>query len=173
MAAGKWIARWKKQIICVMGSLFIFAAVMYGESVDNPLSQGYLERGDYGEDGRSYEIIVEGVCQKPLSCTVEISSMQYREDEALKVMDELFLQLPHMILGENESLDQVASDLNLVKVFEGVGIRAVWQSKNPEVIDSYGQITAEEIDSDGIPAALSVTLTDGKYKKEGEINLRV
>jgi len=173
MRAGKWIARWKKQIICIVGSLLIFMAAMYGEGMDNPLIQGYLERGSYGEDKKGYDLIVDGVCEEPLSCTVEISPLQYNEEEALKVMDELFLRLPQMILGENESLNEVTGDLNLVKAFGGTGIRAVWQSKTPEVIDSYGQITAEEIGSDGMEAVLWVTLTDGTYQKEGEFKLRV
>lgn len=173
MTAGKRISRWKKQILCILGSLLAFAAAVYRENVNSPLSKGYLERGNYGEDSRYYDIVADGAWEEPLACTVEIASIQYREEEALKVMEELFAQIPQMILGENESLNQVTTDLMLVTSFQDLGIRAVWQSKNPEAVDSYGRITAEKIDSQGISAVLSVALTDGRYKREGEIELRV
>lgn len=174
--AGRWTdrwARWKKQILCILGSLLVYAAALHGGDADNPLSRGYLERGDYGEDSRRYDIFVDGACGEPLSCTVEISPLRYEEEQALEVMEELFLTLPQLILGENESLNEIRTDLKLASSFEGTGIRAAWHSENPEVVDSYGKIVAENVDAGGISAVLSVTLTDGTYKKEGELKLRV
>ncbi len=173
MTAGQRISRWKKQILCILGSLLAFAAAVYGENVNSHLSKGYLERGNYGEDSRFYDIVADGAWKEPLSCTVEIAPIQYSEEEALKVMEELYAQIPQMILGENESLNQVTTDLMLVTSFQDLGIKAEWQSKSPEAVDSYGRITAEKISPQGIFAVLSVTLTDGRYKKEGEIKLRV
>lgn len=151
----------------------LFGMAMYGEHRDNPLSQGYLERGSYGEDSKRYDLIVDGADEGPLPCTVEISPMQYEKDKAMEVMEELLGRLPQQILGENPSLDQVRADLNLVTSFEGTGIAAVWRSEDPEILDSYGQITAQKIGEEGIPAVMFVTLTDGRYKKEGKIELRV
>ena len=173
MTAGQRISRWKKQILCILGSLLAFAAAEYGENENSHLSKGYLERGNYGEDSRFYDIVADGAWKEPLSCTVEIAPIQYSEEEALKVMEELYAQIPQMILGENESLNQVTTDLMLVTSFQDLGIKAEWQSKSPEAVDSYGRITAEKISPQGIFAVLSVTLTDGRYKKEGEIKLRV
>lgn len=167
------IGRWKKQMICIAGGFAVWAAAAYGETAGNSLSRGYLERGGYGEDSRRYEIVAEGMGEEPVFCTVEISPVQYTAREAAEVMGTLFLGLPRMILGENESLDQVRTDLNLPDSLDGTGIRCIWQSRDPEVIDSYGRITAEEIGEEGIQAALDVTLTDGIHKKEGEIKVRV
>lgn len=151
----------------------LFGIAVYGEYTGGPLSQGYLERGGYGEDSRRYDLIVDGDFGEPVTCTVDIGPVQYEEAMACEVMEELFDQLPERILGENESLDQVRTDLNLVTSFDGTGIRAVWQSRDPEVVDSYGQITAEDIGPEGIWAVLAATLTDGVYEKEGEIRLRI
>lgn len=165
--------RWRKQILCIVGSMLIFLASVYEERINSPLIQGYLERGDYGEDSRTYDIIVNGADSRPLSCTVEISPVQYKEEQALNVMEELAVGLPQQILGENESLSQVTTDLNLINSFEGTGVWAIWQSKNPNILDSYGRILAEKIDSEGVEAILSVTLTDGIYSKDEEIPLRI
>lgn len=48
----------------------LFGIAMYGEYRDNPLSQGYLERGSYGEDSKRYDLIVDGADEGPLPCTV-------------------------------------------------------------------------------------------------------
>ena len=167
------IGRWKKQIICIAGGFAIWGAAVYGETADNSLGQGYLERGGYGEDNRHYEIVAEGIGEEPISCIVEISPVQYSAEEAAEIMETLSLELPRMILGENRSLDQVRTDLNLPDSFEGTGIWCVWQSRDPEIIDSYGKITAEKIGEEGVQAVLGVTLTDGNHRKEGEIEIRV
>ncbi len=174
--AGRWtagIGRWKKQMLSIGGAFLLFGIAMYQEYTDSSLSQGYLERGGYGEDSRRYDLIVDGAFGEPVTCTVDIGPVQYEEVMACNLMEELFGQLPERILGANGSLDQVRTDLNLVTSFDGTGIRAVWQSRDPEVVDSYGQITAEDIGPEGIQAVLAVTLTDGVYEKEGELTLRV
>ena len=78
----------------------LFGMAMYGEHRDNPLSQGYLERGSYGEDSKQYDLIVDGADEGPLPFTVEISPMQYEKDKAMEVMEELLGRLPQQILGE-------------------------------------------------------------------------
>lgn len=168
-----WTRRWGKQIICIAASLLMFIAAVYMDRVNDPLRQGYLERGSYGEDKKSCEFIVEGACEEPLSCVVEISPLKYSQKEAERELDHIFLQLPELIRGKNASLDQVRTDLELITFFETSGIRASWQSENPEIVDSYGRITASDIAEDGIEAVLSVVLTDGTFQKEGEIKLWV
>ena len=169
----RWIGRWKKQILCIFGSWMVFLASVYGEMAGSSLSRGYLERRGYGEDGRSYEIIADGIYEEPVRCTVEISPVQYSEEQASQVMETLLLQLPEMILGQNEAADHIQSDLNLMNSFEDTGIRAVWKSRNPDIIDSFGRITAENVREEGSEVMLSVVLTDGVYEKEGEIELKV
>ena len=63
--------------------------------------------------------------------------------------------------------------MNLVTLFDDTGVRALWQSRNPEILDSYGHVTSEEIDREGEPVTLLVVLTDGIYRKEGELELVV
>ena len=157
----RWIGRWKKQILCIFGSWMVFLAAVYGEMAGSSLSRGYLERRGYGEDGRSYEIIADGIYEEPVRCTVEISPVQYSEEQASQVMETLLLQLPEMILGQNEAADHIQSDLNLINSFEDTGIRAVWKSRNPDIIDSFGRITAENVREEGSEVMLSVVLTDG------------
>lgn len=163
----------KKQILCIVGGLVLCGLAYYREKSGDILSQGYLERKAYGQDERTYEFLVDGIYEEPLECKVDISSMQYTKEESEAVFEELFASLPQMILGKNESLDQVWTDLELKTLFDDRGVRAVWRSRDPEIIDSFGRIGREHIPEDGVEVVLDVILTDGIYEKESQISVRV
>lgn len=166
------IRKWKKQICCVSAGFILFGLTVYAEKYDS-VSQGVVEREGYGGDSKTYELLVEGITDTPLTCTIEIEPQQYGQEEGEKVLEELISRLPSLILGDNESLDQVRSDLNLITLFEGTGIRAAWQSRRPEILDSYGRIVPEEISQEGEQVTLEVVLTDGRYRREHELELMV
>lgn len=169
----QWVGKWKKQILCILGSLGLCGLAFYGENAGSVMDQGYLERVGYGEEGKTYEFLVEGIWDEAVPCKVEISPMAYSGEEAEAVFAELLEDLPQMILGDNLSLDQVRSDLDLLTLFDGKGVRAVWRSRNPEILDSFGRIRAEDVPEEGILTLLDVTLTDGIREKEGQLQVRV
>lgn len=164
-----WVRRWNKQILCVAAGFALFVLAVCMEKEDG-VSRGVLERSGYGGGKKTYELLVEGILDSPLPCTVEIEPLQYGAQEAEQLFKELFDRLPGLILGENESLDQVRSDLKLITYFDDTGVRAIWQSRNPEVVDSYGRVSAQEVGEKGERVSLEVTLTDGIHKREGEIS---
>lgn len=47
-------------------------------------------------------------------------------------------ELEKLILGENESLDNVRYDLNLITEIPGTGIQVAWETDNYDVIDIQG-----------------------------------
>ena len=163
---------WKKQLLCIGGGLVLCGAAYYGEQAEDNLRQGYLEREAYGRDGKTYEFLVDGIYEEPLACRVEISSLQYTKEEAEAVFEELAAGLPQMILGENQSLDQVWNDLELKTLFDDIGVRAVWKSREPEIIDSFGRINREHIPEEGAEVLLDVVLTDGVHEKETQISVK-
>ena len=115
---------------------------------------------------------MDGIYEEPLACRVEISSLQYTKEEAEAVFEELAAGLPQMILGENQSLDQVWNDLELKTLFDDIGVRAVWKSREPEIIDSFGRINREHIPEEGAEVLLDVVLTDGVHEKETQISVK-
>lgn len=163
----------KKQLLCIAGGLVLCIAAYYGEKSEDVLSRGYLERRAYGQDGKTYEFLVDGIYEEPLACKVEISSRQYTEEEAKAVFGELSADLPWMILGKNDSLEEVWTDLELKTLFDERGVRAVWKSRDPELIDSFGRVKKENVPEDGADVLLDVVLTDGVYEKASQFSVRV
>lgn len=166
------LLRWKKQIFCVAAGLILGGAAAYGETQDC-VRQGYVERGGYGDEEITYELVVEGLDDKPVVCTVDIEPLAYTQEEAEREFNRILNQLPALILGDNGGLDQVTEDLNLVTLFDGTGIRAAWQSRDPDIVDSFGHIVKEGIPEEGVEAVLEVVLTDGRFEREGIIPLVV
>lgn len=78
-----------------------------------------------------------------------------------------------MIRGENPSLDEVRSDLNLISEVDGMGIRLVWQSEEPEFLDSFGTVQEAELRPEGETVFLNVTMSDGVRKREDRLKVRV
>lgn len=165
--------KWKKQILCILGGVVLCGLAFYADRAGSMVDKGYLERVGYGEEGKTYEFLVEGIGDGAVPCKVEISPMAYSREEAEAVFGELLGELPQMILGDNASLEEVRSDLDLLTLFDEKGVRAVWKSRDPEVLDSFGRIRAEEIPEEGIRTQLDVTLTDGIREKTGQFAVRV
>lgn len=158
---------------CIAGGLALCGAAYYGEISGDDLRQGYVERDGYGQEGKTYEFLVDGIYEEPVACKVEISPLQYTKEEAEAVFEEVSADLPQMILGENPSLDQVWTDLELKTLFDDRGVRAVWKSRAPEIIDSFGRVKKDHVPEDGVEAVLDVVLTDGVYEKESQIYVKV
>ncbi len=164
--------RWKPQILCVVIGLAAYVAAAKMARSEAGIEGGYLERGDYGAEPVVYELVVDGL-EESLDCQMEIDARQYDESTAETVFDSVIVLLPNLILGDNESLDEVRMDLNLVDEFEEYGVQARWFSSAPEVLNSFGEIILEECPEEGIPVQLTVELAAGTYMRESTISVRV
>ncbi len=162
--AGFW-KKWKWQAVCIAAGLALYAAALLNGGENSDVSDGYLERGGYGEDTKTYEFLAERPFGEPVVCQVEISPRRYTQSQALKVFEEIFDGLPEQILGENQSLLRIETDLILPTSFEGTGVSASWSSDAPDILDSSGQILTQDCPAEGIRVWLSVELTDGTYRE--------
>lgn len=115
--------QWKKQIVCITAGVLMYGlAAMAGKS-GGSLSEGYLERGGYGDEPIVYDFVVEGLGEEPLDCQVEIHPVQYGEEEVEQVFDQIISRIPDMIRGENESVSAVRIDLELPSDFPEYGVQ--------------------------------------------------
>lgn len=163
----------KKEAACIIGGFLVFAAVSWQSMESSTLKKGYLERNGYGQESKTYEFLVSGIEKGEIPCAVEIPSLQYSSSQADQVFDQLIQRLSVDILGENSSLTEIRTDLNLVEWFDEAGVRVKWHSEQEEVIDSYGCIHGENIPESGISVQLTAVLTDGVHKKETVFDLHV
>ncbi|MBT9776155.1 hypothetical protein GPL15_06500 [Clostridium sp. MCC353] len=162
----------KKQMLCILLGAAVFAAAKISARSEYE-GVTSLNRPSYGQGDTSYQVIVRGLGEKeiPLEVTVggrEIGAAEW-DETARQVME----SLPERILGENKSLQEVRTDLNLISWIDEYGMKVRWDTDCPEIMDSFGHITAEDLSSRGVPVMLSVTLAQGTVQKEYEFPITV
>lgn len=175
----KWIERlkagagqWKLQIICVAAGLALAGTWrISGAGEGKPV--GELERPGYGQDAQIQEVYVKGLEEQEVALEIPLESRRYTAGQAQKAYDRLLEELPQRILGENSSLNQVSQDLDLITQAEDYGIRLRWESQDPELIDSLGQVSLDQVPQEGQTLMLRVWMTDGYNPAAYEIPIRL
>lgn len=157
----------KRQICCLALGI---AAGFFSFFVDNasaPLQNGYrLERGSYGQGEREQEIFVDGLGEDTVAVGLMIGDRQYSEPEAALAMEEAAKELNALILGENPSLNEVRSRLNLVTWLESRGISVEWEVKDQNFIGTDGEVYGKQCPPGGAETELTARLHAGAYTSE-------
>ena len=132
---------YKKAGIVLLLSIVMFSAV-YVTDNHRQLAQDengnrILERKGQGEGKKTEKIQMEtGEWKEKMK--VQISEKKYAEEEIGEQLSKAAEELPAQILGENKSLDEVRSDLNLIMEIPHTGISVSWELDNYEVMNSRG-----------------------------------
>ncbi len=121
------------------------------------ITQG-IERKDYG-GGEIHQDVRARYGETEQEVGVDVYAKIYEPGEAQQMLSRCVETLEEEILGENESLDQVASDLDLITQIPGEEVEVSWELDNYEVLNSYGEIQEVEIPEEGVLVELNAVLT--------------
>ena len=105
-----------------------------------------IRRNSYGEGSRTEEreIAIGGdKVEEPLEITV--GERQYTNDEMQKIFTHAIRKLDLLILGENKSLDEVRSDLELISKMPEEPIEIIWELDRYDVINRQGELQEDTI----------------------------
>ena len=77
-----------------------------------------LQRASHGEGELLYEVMVRELGEegREIPVTIPVRDRQYSDEEAKALYNTVLPELTDRILGGNESLEAVRSDLDLVRV---------------------------------------------------------
>lgn len=157
---------YKKAGIVLLLSIVMFSAV-YVTDNHRQLAQDengnrILERKGQGEGKKTEKIQMEtGEWKEKMK--VQISEKKYAEEESGEQLSKAAEELPAQILGENKSLDEVRSDLNLIMEIPHTGISVSWELDNYEVMNSRGVLKQEKLTEEGTLVKLTAVL---RYDEE-------
>ncbi|MFT4106828.1 MAG: hypothetical protein QM657_13805 [Lacrimispora sp.] len=167
----------KTQAACAAGGVILYAVMSAINEGRGDLSQEGLKRAGPGNGETSYELSVSGFHQKEgtgeITVDLPVRERRYREQEARELLQKLGEELKVQILGENESLEEVRTDLNLKTGLSGYGFKISWESENPELVDSFGIVHNEDVSEAGEPVWLGAWLTDGTHERRYEYKVVV
>lgn len=138
----------------------------------NEKGQEVIERGGNTTEEKSQDLKVK-IGDMEEEITVTVSGKAYKAEELPEIFAKQEETLRKLILGENKSLDEVRSDLNLVSEIPDTGISVSWESDKNDVVNSMGRIKEEEIAETGELAKLTAVMSYGEAQASHEFYVRV
>lgn len=160
---GKELCR--KIILIFLGTVGIAFLVFMSDNgkklLQDEHGQSVLQRNAPGMGSREEDLEVQ-IGDVKESVTVKVSEEKYTKEELENVFEEAARKLETLILGENKSLDEVRSDLDLITEIPETGITIAWELDNYEVMDQQGKLRQEVVDASGILLKLDAVLSYGE-----------
>lgn len=149
---------WKVLIITVI--LTVVVLIVENCSSDSNL---LVTRNSYGEGEKTeeYELTVEGELEKePIQ--IEVEAQTYTHEETQELFRTVMNELDKVILGENESLNRIETDLNLVTSLGDHPVQIEWNLSSYEVMNTDGEIKTDKVTQDGTLVTIRGTISYGE-----------
>lgn len=161
------------------GVMFAAAAIglLYGKvnAQNSTLTEGHLlERKEYGEGvyEQTFELAVEGYKEK-LEYEVKIPQQRLTKEEETVYLQAAAEELQQNFLGENESINCIRKDVSVSDTYQGGKVLAEWSFDNYKLVNSAGEIVAEEIAEEGELVKAKVVLSCEDTERIEEFYFRV
>lgn len=167
---------YKRAGIIAAASVLCFAGVFLWGNLrqieTNETGQKILQRNPHGQGDSSAQLRAS-IGENEEEFSVTVSEQEYTEEELDAVFQEASEDLEKLILGENESLDEVRDDLELISEIPETGISVSWEIDNYEVMDLQGDLISENLTDDGTLVKLSASLLYGERQAVHEFYAKV
>lgn len=127
-------------VICLLGAVLGLSISIKTEKESVLQGDGTIVRGSYEEEPRELDLAASFADGKERYFSVQVESRQLSEQELNDLCMEFEERLPKMILGENDSLQEVTKDLVLEESYEGYPFSVEWHSNVPDIITAGGKV---------------------------------
>lgn len=134
---------------------------------------GMVPRHDYGGGDYTLNLNASTEDYDYGDIALGVNERKLKDDECLKLMDELYDKLLKDILADNESLDHIETDLYFPALVEGYPFSLRWESSDYLTVDSTGQVDSENTDGSGEPVDITVIMTYRNKEKRYDIKMVV
>ena len=132
-------------ILLVAGICVAFLVVVTGRERD-PIENGRMQREDYESGEKDYIITAKLEDGEKYSFPIQVIPRKYEEQELEQMALTFREELSELILGENESLDRVVTNLELAEEYTEYPFWVEWKSDSPDVVDRDGVVHMREED---------------------------
>ena len=132
--------------------------------------EGKISRGTYKEGSVEVQLKTDSGKKGEEVFRIEVAPMQLTGEQTEMLFDDLLEKLPEYILGENESLEEITSDLVLEESYGEYPFLIEWESSNLSVVGNTGRVYASE---DPVSVELTAKMSYGDEIREKTLPLRV
>ena len=137
----------------------------------NENGEQILERSENGED-QTHKMKVR-IGEKESDMDISVSGRMYNSKELNIAFQTASEELETLILGENKSLDEVRSNLDLITAIPDTDISVSWQTDRYDVIDMQGNLQKDSMEEEGTVVKLTAVLSYADEKAAHEFYVKV
>ena len=144
-ARESYILAWKQGLEALFfGTVLLSLAVVASVGKPKAEERYQMKRPSYGEGNLETEVeaLVEGESER-LAVPITVKERQYTQKELSELFAAYEERLPELILGDNESLDQVRSPLFLPDTLENGAISVSWYLEPSNYMNDQGEFEEE------------------------------
>ena len=126
-----------------LAGLMLFAFWVYSAYFGPKEPISTIDRSDYGGSSTVVSAVAEsgyGSTKVEREIDIIVSPRSLTEEEKEERFSALKEGLTEIILGENESVENVRTDLNLISEDPETGISLLWESSDSNLIDNTGKV---------------------------------
>ena len=157
--------------LIIIASFVIFGICNFFLKV-NTVEDNYINRPGVDEYDTEIEIEVEGLLDKPQRIEIPITKRTYSKDEAKEAIKKGLEEILLTLLGENSSLQNITTDLNLTNEISDLGLSVKWDFGESELIDILGNVHNENL-KENINLDIEVDLSYETYEESYIIPITV
>ena len=149
-----------KGVLIVLGSIFLSVSMMMAGGQIEKDSEGriLLRRNDKGL-GERLEYLVLEIGEENIEFQVSVSGQAYTRDELDQMFQEGIEKLDTIMLGKNQSLEVVTSDLRFVDRLPGGQLTVEWSVDSYQYLTHQGQLKEQNIPDEGVLVEIEATLS--------------
>ena len=158
--------------VVFLGTMLCLGVWIAARSSPLLMEGGYLQRNSYGEGDVSVALSArtEGNEEEIFEYVVE--ERKYTDEEAEELYEQAIRKLPEIICGQNGSLENVRTHLDLVTKMEGYPFAISWESDSYSIVNTDGTVNNEELE-EGAVVALTAHFQYEKQAWDYQMYVRV
>lgn len=128
-------------VLILVLTAVLAAALLVSDKKESASPVTEIRRNDYGKGRATHvlQVTIDGKEQKE-SMEIAVDEKRYTKEEMDKVFNRAVRKLEPLILGENQSLDEVRSDLKLVTEIPGEPVEISWELDRYDLMNIYGEL---------------------------------
>lgn len=152
-------------LLCLTGAFLAAGAGIYG-LLQPPVKDNKISRQGYGGTARNIPVEVMTDGEEPYEFELQVRERIYGGEQLQKMYESAVMKLEEVILGENESLEHVETDLDLVSELPGYPFQITWESGDYSVMDSEGKLQEGILPAEGVPTGLNAIFVYEDFRAE-------
>lgn len=118
-----------------------------------------VDRNSYNEMAREETFLLKTEEGQEIPIQIQVKEQLYSKNQIEAFFKDARERLPDEILGENKSLENVWTDLELMDQLGENPTAIAWETSNGEYITPYGERTGTELEEDTLEMKITATLT--------------